>query len=140
VILCALGVDAAGNKHVLVIWEERHRERDLVQGDARRLDGPWTRRRPLDTVVIDSSKGLRSRFAASLAGSADSTVPDSQVSKNALGHLPNSKHASVGTAMRNAYRCKKVETAKRLRNSIARSLQNKYPRPPPRFVKVSMKR
>ena len=47
--------------------------------------------------------------------------------RNVLGHLPDERHADVRAAMREAYKCLKVETAKRLLNNLARALQKKHP-------------
>lgn len=127
VILCALGVDAAGNKHVLGIWEGATENEIACKSMLEDLitRGLVVSRSRL--FVIDGSKGLRSAIRGIFGRQA--LIQRCQIHKvrNVLGHLPNSKHASVRTAMREAYRCKKVETAKRLLNNLARTLQKKYP-------------
>lgn len=127
VILCALGVDAAGNKHVLGIWEGATENEISCKA---MLEDLMVRGLAADRsrlFVIDGSKGLRSAIRGIFGRKA--LIQRCQIHKvrNVLGHLPNSKHSSVRTAMRDAYRCKKVETAKRLLNNLARTLQKKYP-------------
>ena len=77
--------------------------------------------------IIDGSKGLRS--AIRNAHGRRSLVQRCQVHKvrNVTGHLPDEKHAGVRAAMRAAYKSTKVETAKRLLNNLAKSLQKKHP-------------
>lgn len=127
VILCALGVDAAGNKHVLGIWEGATENEISCKA---MLEDLMVRGLAADRsrlFVIDGSKGMRSAIRGVFGRKA--LIQRCQIHKvrNVLGHLPRSKHASVRTAMRDAYRCKKVETAKRLLNNLARTLQKKYP-------------
>src|SRR5262245_31633334 len=90
-----------------------------------------------------SSRGLkpnRSRLFI-IDGSKDCAPPSRSVygkktlvqrcqvhkTRNVLGHLPDERHADVRAAMRAAYKCTKIETAKRLLNNLARSLQKKHP-------------
>jgi putative transposase len=77
--------------------------------------------------IIDGSKALRAAIR-SLFGRR-TIVQRCQVHKvrNVLGHLPDDRHADVRAAMRAAYTCTKVETAKRLLNNLIRTLQKKHP-------------
>ena len=127
VVLGALGVDALGNKHVLGVWEGATENEiackamleDLL---ARGLEPSRTR-----LFVIDGSKGLRAAIRNVFGRRA--LVQRCQVHKvrNVIGHLPKQKHAGVRSAMSEAYKSKKVATAKRLLNNLARSLQKKHP-------------
>ena len=77
--------------------------------------------------IIDGSKGLRAAIRSLFGRRA--LVQRCQVHKmkNVLGHLPDEKHRDVRTAIREAYKCTKVETAKRLLNNLLRSLQKNHP-------------
>lgn len=77
--------------------------------------------------IIDGSKGLRAAIRSMFG--RRTLVQRCQVHKlrNVLGHLPDERHSDVRAAMREAYKCLKVETAKRLLNNLARALQKKHP-------------
>jgi transposase-like protein len=127
VVLCALGVDALGEKHVLGIWEGATENQVACKA---MLEDLVTRGLTVDRsrlFIIDGGKGLRSAIRAIFGRRA--LIQRCQVHKvrNVLGHLPNSKHAAVRVAMREAYQCTKVATAKRLLNNLARTLQKKHP-------------
>lgn len=127
VVLAALGVDAEGAKHVLGIWEGatenattcRAMLSDLV---TRGLDSEATR-----LFVIDGSPALRAAIRDVFGKRA--LVQRCQVHKmrNVESHLPKSKQKAVKAAMREAYKSTKVETAKRLLNNLARTLEREHP-------------
>jgi transposase-like protein len=127
VVLVALGVDAKGTKHVLGLWEGatengeacRAMLADLV---TRGLDAKVPR-----LFVIDGSGALRSAIRDTFGKRA--LVQRCQVHKirNVEGHVPKAKQASVRTAMRQAYKCTKPETAKRQLENLARSLEAAHP-------------
>jgi len=58
VILCALGIDATGAKHVLGLGR-RDRERDRVQDDAREPLGPRPETEPLAAVSAPATERRR---------------------------------------------------------------------------------
>ncbi|MBA2643258.1 MAG: IS256 family transposase [Actinobacteria bacterium] len=127
VVIAALGVDAAGKKHVLGIWEGatengpacRAMLNDLVM---RGLDAETTR-----LFVIDGSGALRAAIRDVFGKRA--LVQRCQVHKirNVESHLPKKKQAAARAAMREAYKSTKVETAKRLLNNLARTLETAHP-------------
>lgn len=127
VVLCALGVDVTGMKHVLGLWEgatenEVACKSMLENLVARGLDPKRPR-----LLIIDGSKGLRAAIRNLFGRRA--LVQRCQVHKmkNVLGHLPDERQKDVRASIREAYKCTKVETAKRLLNNLARSLQKSHP-------------
>jgi transposase-like protein len=127
VVLCALGVDAAGHKHVLGIWEGATENEIACKAMLEDLIARGLAADRARLFIIDGSKGLRSAIRGVFGRRA--LVQRCQIHKirNVVGHLPKSKQASVRSAMGEAYRCTKVATAKRLLNNLARTLQKKYP-------------
>lgn len=127
VVLVALGVDTKGGKHVLGLWEGA-----TENGAACRamLSDLVTRGLATDSsrlFVIDGSGALRSAIRDTFGKRA--IVQRCQVHKirNVESHLPKSKQAAVRSAMRQAYRSAKVETAKRQLENLARSLEDAHP-------------
>lgn len=127
VVLCALGIDAAGNKHVLGLWEGATENEVACKAMLENLVERGLKADRSRLFIIDGSKGLRAAIR-SLCGRR-ALVQRCQVHKvrNVLGHLPDERHKDVRAMMREAYKCTKVETAKRLLNNLARSLQKKHP-------------
>lgn len=127
VVIAALGVDGNGKKHVLGIWEGatenaptcRAMLSDLV---TRGLD-PEVRR----LFVIDGSPALRAAIRDVFGKRA--LVQRCQVHKmrNVESHLPKKKQKAAKAAMREAYKSTKVDTAKRLLNNLARTLESEHP-------------
>lgn len=127
VVLCALGIDAGGHKHVLGLWEGA-----TENGAACRalLANLVKRGLPTDRSllwVIDGAKALRSAIRNTFG--KRSQVQRCQVHKrrNVESHLPKRLQAQVGRAMNQAYKAKTVKTAKRLLNNLARSLEDEHP-------------
>lgn len=126
-VLCALGIDATGKKHVLGLWEGATENEVACKAMLENLVSRGLKSNRSRLFVIDGSKALRS--AIRNAFGRRTLVQRCQVHKvrNVLGHLPEERHDDVRAAMREAYKCTKVETAKRLLNNLARSLQKKHP-------------
>lgn len=127
VILCALGIDATGAKHVLGLWEGATENEIACKAMLEDLSARGLKPNRARLYIIDGSKGLRAALRS--AYSKRVLVQRCQVHKvrNVLGHLPDEKHASVRSAMRAAYKSTKIETAKRLLNNLARNLEKKHP-------------
>jgi len=127
VVLVALGVDATGHKHVLGLWEGATENgaacRALLSDlDHRGLNNDRTR-----LFVIDGSKALRSAIRDVYGKRA--LVQRCQVHKvrNVTSHLPKSRQAHVRHAMRQAYKSRNTDTAKRQLRNLARSLDKEHP-------------
>jgi putative transposase len=127
VVLCALGIDAGGRKHVLGLWEGATENSAACRALLANL---VKRGLPTDRSllwVIDGAKALRSAITNTFG--RRSQVQRCQVHKrrNVEAHLPKRLHAQVGRAMNQAYKAKTVKTAKRLLNNLARSLEDEHP-------------
>jgi len=127
VVLCALGVDARGTKHVLGLWEGATENEVACKGMLESLVERGLTPNRSRLFIIDGSKGLRAAIRSLFGRRA--LVQRCQVHKvrNVLGHLPNERHNEVRAAIREAYKCTKIDTAKRLLNNLARTLQRKHP-------------
>lgn len=127
IILCALGVDVTGGKHVLGIWEGATENEVACKAMLENIVSRGLKPNRSRLFIIDGSKGLRAAVRSMFG--RRTLVQRCQVHKlrNVLGHLPDERHADVRAAMREAYKCLKVETAKRLLNNLARALQKKHP-------------
>jgi transposase-like protein len=127
VVLCALGIDAKGAKHVLGLWEGATENEVACKTMLEDLVSRGLKSNRSRLFIIDGGKGLRAAIRNLFGRRA--LVQRCQVHKlrNVLGHLPDERHADVRAAMRDAYTCSKTETAKRLLNNLARALQKKHP-------------
>lgn len=127
VILCALGVDGAGMKHVLSLWEGATENEIACNAMLADLSSRGLKPDRARLFIIDGAKGLHGALRNTFG--KRSLIQRCQVHKvrNVIGHLPKEKHASVRAAMREAYASSKVETAKRLLNNLARTLQKNHP-------------
>jgi transposase-like protein len=127
IVLCALGVDATGAKHVLGLWEGATENEVACKAMLENLVARGLKSNRSRLFIIDGSAGLRAAIRKHFG--RRTLVQRCQVHKvrNVTGHLPDDRHADVRAAMREAYKCTKVETAKRLLNNLARSLQKKHP-------------
>jgi transposase-like protein len=127
VVLCALGVDSSGNKHVLGLWEGATENEVACKAMLENLVERGLKAERHRLFIIDGSKALRAAIRSLYGRRA--LVQRCQVHKvrNVLGHLPDERHKDVRATMREAYKCTKVDTAKRLLNNLARSLQKKHP-------------
>src|SRR6202012_6178410 len=122
-----VALEDSGNKHVLGLWEGATENEVACKAMLENLVERGLKADRSRLFIIDGSKGLRAAIR-SLCGRR-ALVQRCQVHKarNVLGHLPDERQKDVSESMREAYKCTKVETAKRLLNNLARSLQKKHP-------------
>jgi len=127
VVLCALGIDTGGHKHVLGLREGATENAVACTELLTNL-----RERGLRTdrgllVVIDGSKALAKAVRDTFGRFA--LIQRCQVHKtrNVLDQLPENKRASVRRAMSEAYRSSCADTARRLLNNLERTLQKNHP-------------
>jgi putative transposase len=127
VILVALGIDPAGQKHILGLHEGSTESTGMVKellGDlvGRGLDADRPR-----LVVIDGGRGLRRAITETFGRNALVQRCQEHKRRNVLDHLPDDMHASVGRALRDAWDCADADLAKRQLQRLATSLQAKHP-------------
>jgi len=127
IVLIALGVDSSGTKHVLGVAEGATEDsvatRALLNDLVTRGLDPKRRR----LFVIDGAPALRSAIRELFGKRALVQRCQQHKIENVLARLPKSKHAAVRSAMRQAYKSTKVETAKRLLRNLLRSLEKDHP-------------
>jgi transposase-like protein len=126
-MLIALGIDTAGEKHVLGLHEgaTENAEACTVLLTGLRDRGMKTNRSLL--VVIDGAKALRKAVRDVFGHRA--LIQRCQVHKvrNVLEHLPEKDRARVRATLWAAYGSKSAERARRLLNALARQLEAKHP-------------
>lgn len=127
VVLVALGIDADGKKHVLGFHEGATENATACTTLLANLCERGMRTDRSTLVVIDGSKALR-RAVANVFGKK-AIVQRCQVHKmrNVVEHLPDEMHASVKNALRQAYRTREIDRARRQLENLARSLEDKHP-------------
>ena len=126
-ILVALGIDSAGNKHVLGLREGTTENAAVARA---LLSDLAERGLPTDhplLFVVDGAKALR-KAIRDVFGAAG-RVHRCHVHKirNVLDHLPDEMHASVRRAMNQAYESSRVASARRQLERLARSLESDHP-------------
>ena len=126
-VLCALGIDASGAKHVLGLWEGATENATACRDLLTNLRDRGVRTDRTILVVIDGGKALAKAVRQVFGKRA--LIQRCQVHKmrNVLDQLPEKMRVSVRKAMNDAYRTGKVERAKRLLNNLERRLQPKHP-------------
>lgn len=126
-ILVALGIDAAGNKHVLGLYEGATENTTACKGLLADLATRGTRTERSLLVIIDGSKALRAAIDAVFGERA--IVQRCQVHKrrNVEDHLPESMKLTIGRAITKAYRSRDRERAERILEGLARQLEREHP-------------
>ena len=127
VLVAAIGVDGAGDKHVLAVLEGATENTLVVQALLDNLTG-----RGLDPTVprlfiVDGAKAL-SRAIRNTFGAA-AAIQRCQIHKgrNIIGRLPEHLHASVKKALRQAWEQDDADKAERLLRNLARRLEQVEP-------------
>jgi putative transposase len=126
-ILMALGVASDGAKRVLGLREGSAENAIVAKGLLSDLVERGLSVEKPCVFVIDGSKGIR-KAIADLFGKLG-VVHRCHVHKtrNVLGHLPESMHASVNRAMQQAYESTDPDLARRQLERLARSLEREHP-------------
>jgi len=127
VVLIAMGIDEDGNKHVLGIHEgatENAAACTGLLGDLRDR-GLNTERSIL--VVIDGSKALHKAVRDIFGERAMIQRCQEHKVRNVTGHLPKDMQLNVRRSMKDAYRCGKKSTAKKMLNNLMRTLAANHP-------------
>ena len=126
-VICAVGVDAEGSKHVLGITEGATENAQVVKGLLEEMveRGAKPDRRRL--FVIDGSKALRT--AIEQVDGTHNPVQRCRAHKlrNVLGYLPQEMQAQVAVALRAAWKLEPKEGLARLGRQIE-WLERSYPK------------
>jgi transposase-like protein len=125
-VIAAVGVDSAGDKHVLGLREGASENTEVVKSLVEELveRGVKPGRRRL--FVIDGAKALRK--AIDQVYGSDNPVQRCRNHKmqNVLGHLPKDEHDQVRSAMRAAFKLEGDEGVKKL-DQLASWLEREHP-------------
>ena len=127
VILVALGIDVDGNKHVLGVHEGATENAAACVALLGNLRDRGMRTEQSVLVVIDGSKALRKAVADVFGKKA--VVQRCQVhkSRNVVEHLPDAMQGSTKNAIRQAYKTKEIDRARRQLENLARALESDHP-------------
>jgi putative transposase len=127
VVLIALGIDVDGEKHVLGMHEGATENGAACTALLTNL-----RERGMSTehsilVVIDGGKALRKAVSDVLGKKA--VVQRCQVHKcrNVVEHLPDAMQANTKNVIRQAYKTKEIDRARRQLDNLAHALEKDYP-------------
>ncbi len=117
-VICAVGVDAEGSKHVLGLTEGATENAVVVKGLLEELveRGVKPDRRRL--FVIDGSKALRAAIEAVYGKQNPVQRCRNHKRENVLGYLPKELRGQVGTALSAAWKLESKEGMARLRTQI----------------------
>lgn len=126
-ILIALGVDEAGDKHVLGVHEGATENESACAALIADLVARGVRTDRSMLFVIDGSKALVAAIRKAFGRRA--LIQRCQVHKrrNVEDHLPAAMREQVGRTMSTAYRCGDVERAKKMLRGLARQIERKHP-------------
>jgi putative transposase len=127
IVLVALGIDEAGDKHVLGLYEGASENSTVCTGLLSDLAARGLRTDRAMLFVIDGSKALRKSIRDVFGERA--VVQRCQVHKlrNVQDHLPEELKKSVGRTISAAYHSADATRAKRMLDALARQLEKKHP-------------
>jgi putative transposase len=126
-LVVAMGIDAAGQKHVLGLWDGATENATLCQSLLANLQSRGLRTDRSLLVVLDGSKALHTAVRQMFGEAA--LIQRCQVHKirNVLDHLPDDERASAHAVLMRAYASPDVPKARRLLQDLARRLEDDYP-------------
>ena len=127
VVLIALGIDVEGEKHVLGMHEGATENGAACTALLTNLRDRGMSTEHSILVVIDGGKALRKAVGDVLGKKA--VVQRCQVHKcrNVVEHLPDAMQANTRNVIRQAYKTKEIDRARRQLNNLARALEKDYP-------------
>ena len=127
VMVAALGIDGAGDKHPLAVVEGATENAAVVQAlidnlIERGLDPKITR-----LFIIDGAKALSKAIRRTFGAHAPIQRCQIHKARNVIERLPQPLHASVRRALRQAWELDDAEKAERLLRNLARRLDQEAP-------------
>jgi transposase-like protein len=127
VVIAAVGVDGAGSKHVLGLWEGATENAAACIALLENLTERGLRTNRAMLAVIDGAKALRKSVRVIFGKRVLIQRCQEHKKRNVLEALPKTKRESVKRALNEAYRSPKYERAKRLLENLARQLAPEHP-------------
>jgi putative transposase len=127
VLVVALGIDSEGHKHVLGIVEGSTESHGVCQALLRDLIDRGLLVERARLFVIDGGKGIRKAIRETFAQWA--LIQRCQIHKlrNVLDHLPGSKRAVVGAALRKAWSADSMAEGRQQLDVLAGRLETQHP-------------
>jgi len=127
VLVVALGIDSDGHKHVLGVAEGSTESHGVCLGLLRDLieRGLGVERARL--FVIDGGKGIRKAIREAFAQWALIHRCHVHKLRNILDHLPGSKRAVIGAALRRAWSAESEAAAREQLQAIEKRLESQHP-------------
>lgn len=125
-VASARGIDEAGDKHVLGMYEGATENSTACKGLLSDLERRGMRTDRSVLVVLDGSKALLSAVRAVFGARA--VVQRCQVHKrrNVEDHLPENMRRSIGSAMSKAYRSRDVAKAEKILSGLANQAERPH--------------
>ena len=127
VVLVALGVDEEARKHVLGLWEGATENAGVCKALLNNLVSRGLDAQRSMLFVIDGSAALSKAIRTVFDGRAMIQRCQVHKRKNVMDHLPDELHASVGKAIRDAYRSASAKAAKKRLQALANQLEADHP-------------
>jgi putative transposase len=127
VILVALGIDTDGKKHVLGLREGATESSTSCKALLADLESRGLRTDAPVLAVIDGSKALAKAVRAVYGDCAAIQRCQAHKVRNVEDQLPETMRPSVRHTMREAYRSRNVERARRILTNLARRLRDDHP-------------
>ena len=126
-MLIAIGLDCAGNKHVLGIREGTTESAGVVKALLAGLVERGLQSDKSMLFVIDGSKALAKAIRDVYGKLALVQRCQEHKRRNVLDHLPDHKHAHVSRVLRQAWKAKSVSVAERQLRQLAGALAKEHP-------------
>lgn len=126
-MLVALGMDTAGHKHVLGVWEGSSESVEVGRGLLRNLIERGLRVEQPRLFVLDGSKGLRKAITQTFGRFARLQRCQVHKTSNILEHLPEARRPFVHAQLRKAWAEPNAPNARRQLRRLADSLEERYP-------------
>jgi len=127
VLVVALGIDSEGHKHVLGVAEGSTESHGVCAGLLRDLIERGLTVERARLFVIDGGKGLRKAIRETFAQWALIHRCHVHKLRNVLDHLPGSKRAVIGAALRRAWSSESETTAREQLQAIEKRLELHHP-------------
>jgi transposase-like protein len=126
-VICAVGVDSAGNKHVLGLREGATENAEVAKGLLEDLVARGLKSSRPRLFVIDGSKALRSAIDAVFGAGNFVQRCRNHKERNVVGHLPKDQHEQARATLRAAWKLDAQEGMARV-EQYASWLELKWPK------------
>jgi transposase-like protein len=127
VLLAAIGVDGAGDKHPLGVIEGATENAAVVQALLDNLIERGLDPRVCRLFIIDGAKALTKAIRQTFGRHTPIQRCQVHKARNILERLPKQLHATVRTALRQAWELDDADKAERLIRNLARRLEQQAP-------------